>query len=78
MNVRPVEKPGGIVQSNIDVCLVSCPVTRNTKGFPANETCLPSPGMRMTAFALMISSVGLRFIAPSDGLTCMPLRRQRS
>ena len=34
--------------------------------FPANVTSLPSPGIRMTAFALMISSVG---VAPVMRLT---------
>src|SRR5476649_2330419 len=41
------------------VCLVSCPVTRNTSGLPAKVTSLPSPGIRITAFALILGLHGL-------------------
>src|SRR5262249_49860674 len=47
------------VQSNMDVCFVSSPVTRKVIGLPANVTPLPSPGIRMTAFALIIFLRGL-------------------
>jgi quercetin dioxygenase-like cupin family protein len=35
---------------------VSSPVTRNVIGLPASVTCLPSPGIRTTAFALVVLS----------------------
>ena len=48
-----MEKWAGSVQSNIDVCLVSSPVTRNVIGWPDNVTPLASPGIRLIAFALI-------------------------
>src|SRR3954451_19501167 len=61
---RPVEKPGATVHSNIEVCLVSCPVTRNASGWPASVTLLHAFGIRTTAFALMVAS---RFVVRQDG-----------
>jgi len=51
-----VEEPNGSVKSNMDVRFVSSPVTRNVIGLSAKVTFLPSPGIRMTAFALIIFS----------------------
>src|SRR5712664_385843 len=45
----------------MDVCFVSFPVTRNAIGWPAKVTSLPSPGIRITAFALIMLLQGLAF-----------------
>jgi hypothetical protein len=45
-------------KSNMDVCFVCSPVTRNAIGWSANFSSLPSPGVRMTGLAIMMLSCG--------------------